>query len=35
MGNRVSLDVGCCRRRHLFKLKFDTSDETQEDLSSL
>jgi hypothetical protein len=32
MGNKVSLNVGCCRRGHLFKLKIDTSDEL-EDLS--
>ncbi len=31
MGNRVSLNVGCCRREHLFKFKIDTSGEVEED----
>ena len=35
MGNRVSMNVGCCRRGHLFKLKIDTSDEMNEDNNSL
>jgi hypothetical protein len=30
MGNRVSMNVGCCRRGHLFKLKIDTSEEMEE-----
>jgi hypothetical protein len=30
MGNKVSLNVGCCRRGHLFKLKIDTSDELED-----
>ena len=30
MGNKVSLNVGCCRRGHLFKLKIDTSDELKD-----
>ena len=31
MGNTVSMNVGCCRRGHLFKLKIDTSDEMREE----
>ena len=30
MGNKVSLNVGCCRRGHLIKLKIDTSDELED-----
>ena len=26
MGNKISLNVGCCRRGHIFKVKIDTSD---------
>ena len=34
MGNKVSLNVGCCRRGHLFKLKIDTSEELTENVLS-
>ena len=34
MGNKVSLNVGCCRRGRLFKLKIDTSDELTETAQS-
>jgi hypothetical protein len=27
MGNIVSLNVGCCRRRNLLKFKIDTTEE--------
>lgn len=30
MGNKISLNVGCCRRGHIFKVKIDTSDEIDE-----
>lgn len=32
MGNSVSLNIGCCRRRHLIKVKIDTSEELENEV---